>query len=774
MNLDGRIITHLSNLLADIESAHSKSTRELENACKRANEDPIFQFIAEEKFSLPTSNSSSLQRLVDQIQRLSTVSHSALQSILKTTDRFTCSYQPRWNQNSYFIVPVVAKTDENVQSLLVYLHAVSEKNKDDLSSGRLNVDDLIQDRRSLSASHDYFSALASVLLETLYLVQTYPLDTYEGLAHHHYELMFGSRVAESKSLGAAALAMFSVVYLQSILGKQFDQVAAPQNGTVLLGDIDRTGKVLPVEYLPEQIEFAIDEFGSGLKLILPRGEELPPRIEREIEPGNIRYVSTAEELLEEVLSSKEGLQGLHQARAALFKNLGPAQKEKLKTYVREGIDPQVYDRIASGQTGWTIPRRHAGGVYAVATAGRDRVDVKLSLELSGLLDESADSSELVEVVLDGSESMNEHWLPNEKTGICRMTAVLYEIKNHIDPKKQQLICGFLSHQRFDSVSAHANAQDLEAQIQDVRRANKLSHRGPFFRPVYEASLENYQDQLKRVFVISDVGSPDLRDVADLNLSSMMHFRLFKTTNTTAAQIDSPVVLYPDGKNLDKTELAKYFKQQSGSIRSVQLDFGNELPLEWEPTSGVLRRTGDQFELSFDNLNVLKYAVRVRLARQYPHEIKISTEVNDGSRTRTFSFDKSPTLTRLTPLNSILSGRLSEDEFEIWKKFETPEWVCPECSSTDSHLLDLPAARTEEVPIFKSLRSLKKGYLLMCRNSADWYFFNRGCQIFGTSFVLLDGRLHWSQARGQIDKVPSQPGFHYLRDKSRTFYICRIT
>jgi hypothetical protein len=380
----------------------------------------------------------------------------------------------------------------------------------------------------------------------------------------------------------------------------------------------------------------------------------------------------------------------------------------------------------------------------------------------------------LELILDGSDSMDEHWIPSPTTGICRMTAVLYEIRTRIDPEKQELVCGFLSHQEFDRISPQINAEELEQLLQRIRSANKLSHRGSFFRPVYESSLARYQDRLKRVFVISDSIPPDLYDLMDLNVSSMTRFGLLRNDSFTAADNEPELVLYPDGKKLDKTELDRYFKQQSGSIGDIRLNCGDALPIEWEPEEGVLSSAEDDFELHFPKVNDFKFAVRVRFADQCPHEIRVNTTINKRRSADTFEFLEYPRLYTPAPLDLTLSGTLTDEEFELWQTFETPAWVCPQCGSGENHLLHMPEARAEEIPIFPSLQRLSGGYLLLCRNLPDWRFFQNGSRHFETSFVVLDGRLHWSKHKGRVDEVNYENYFYCVRDAPLTFYICKIT
>ena len=62
-----------------------------------------------------------------------------------------------------------------------------------------------------------------------------------------------------------------------------------------------------------------------------------------------------------------------------------------------------------------------------------------------------------------------------------MTSVLYQILKCIDPKRQELVCGFLSHKDFEEIE-DATAESLEALLQGVRRRQNLAYRGSFFRP----------------------------------------------------------------------------------------------------------------------------------------------------------------------------------------------------------------------------------------------------------------------------------------------------
>jgi hypothetical protein len=273
-------------------------------------------------------------------------------------------------------------------------------------------------------------------------------------------------------------------------------------------------------------------------------------------------------------------------------------------------------------------------------------------------------------------------------------------------------------------------------------------------------------------VISDSTIHDLKDLKDLNLSSLTRLRLFPGPDYDSDDTDP--VLFPDGEKLDKDVLGRYFQRNQGAISSIEINFGKELPVEWDPQSGILNTIAEDFILQFKDVNELKYGVRVRLAYQHPHQINVKGEIIRENAKVKFSFAENPTVSTPMPLNLVISGMLPEEEFEYWRKFDTPEWRCPECGEANLHLLHLPMASAEEKPVFKSLSHLSGGYVLLCTGSRKWNFFQNGCRVDGTSFVLIDGKLHWSQARGRVEEVSCENEYYCLRTGSHNYYICRIT
>lgn len=773
----GRVNTHLDSLFAQIESALAGKKHEWEQALKRIHEDPVYRAIATGVFPMPVRSSvlsNNLQQRLQRIGQQAGARYGDIQAFLDATERFIASYHAIWDEHCYFIVPVVAKAGETKTFGLGYLQAKPKMIAPRAPSAALNIEDLTRDPRLLSFTEDYFGRIASVLMKTIYYVQHYPYDWFYTLTDHRYRLHFGCQITEGKSIGAAALAMFAVVHLQNILGDKLDHLVAPQCGTVLTGEVDVDGRVRRVEDLTDKVACAVEEFGSGLKFVLPRDEQLPESLERRIDRGNLHYVSTAEELLAAVFSSSDGFRGFEQARAALFKELTKAQKSKLKKVIIEGIDLDVYDKLPTGHSVWTTPKQHEGGVYVVSTAWNNRMDVKLSLELSGLqdADEANHRHELVAVLLDGSEPMSAHWTPAADSEICKLTAVLHEINHCIDSDKQELVCGFLSHQKFYSIKHGEAARDLEKFLQEIRQKARLQHRGSFFRPVYELLLKEHQDKLKRMYVISDCAVPDLDDLKSPNLSSLMRLRLLNNKIASGIAPEPDAILFTAQGKLDKTALGLYFQSEHGTIREIKIDLGEELPIGWEPHTGGLTLEVSHFVLRFE-VNELKSEIKIQMAYERPPAIKINGQISRDEGPTAFAFAEHPTLTALKPLELARSGRLQPEEFEAWRKFDTSEWRCPACDSSESHLLDAPEGRFRERLVLASLRELSGGYLLMRAGSPDWVFFQTGYQTAGVAFAVIDGELHWSQARGHVEEVPYESGFYCLRTDAEVFYLGRV-
>ncbi|MEW6209237.1 MAG: hypothetical protein AB1631_12775 [Acidobacteriota bacterium] len=770
MSLDaisfGKINSHLDRLFAGLESVLAASERELAQSLDTIHEDPVYRSIAG-GFPMPVASSPSSERLR---QRISSISEKAgarrsiLKAFLDAVERFLESHPSRWPDQGYFIVPVMAESGQSRDAGMVYLQAVPRL----LVTEKLHIEDLTRDRNLLTATKDYFGKIASALMKTVYYVQIPPFELYDTLTHYTYRLQFGCQITEGKSIGAAALATFALVHFQTMLGEQFHNVVAPRCGTFLTGEVDVDGRVHQVEDAAEKVACALEEFGPDLRFILPNENRLPLYLEQRIAPGNLHYVNTAEELLAAVFSSADDFRGLDQARAALFRLLSPVQRSTLRKLIIPGIASDVYEKMAEKRGAWTTPRRQEGGVYALSTAWRDRLDIRLSLELSGLQEanESNGGREMVEIILDGSEQMSEHWITDQTTGVCRMTTALFEIDRRINPDAQDLVCGFLSHQEFYTVRHGMLASEIEALIQKIRREHRLEHRGPFFRPVYESSLRKYHDRLKRVYILSDHRAPDLDDLKEPNLSSLKHLRLLTEGEEEA------VALFEEGGKLSPSTLDRYFQRERGTISEIQIDLGDELPVEWEPAEGTLDMEEESFIFRF-KVDDLRSEVRIRLANQHPHSFKISGRILRDDGPASFSFVEHPTLSALAPLHSPDVIRLTDEEFEAWLRFETPGWRCPSCGSSESHLLDAPEGRFRERIVFESLRHLSDGYVLMRKGAAESIFFRTGCQVSGLSFVVISGSLYWSQTRGRVAEVPYENGFYCLRTGSDVFYLCRV-
>jgi hypothetical protein len=763
----GKIITHLDRLFARLESALAAGEREVAQSLNAIREDQVYRSIAGGfPMPVPTSPSSEiLRRRIASINARAGEYLSGIKTFLDAAARFIESYSAGWTDQGYFIVPVMAESRESRQSGLVYLQAVPRL----LVTEKLHIEDLTRDRNLLTATKDYFGKIASALMKTIYYVQTYPFELYDTLTHYTYRLQFGCQITEGKSIGAAALATFALVHFQTMLGEQFHNVVAPRCGTLLTGEVDVDGRVHQVEDAAEKVACALDEFGPDLRFVLPNENRLPLHLEQRIAAGNLHYVNTAEELLAAVFSSADDFRGLDQARAALFRQLSPVQKSSLGKYTIRGIAPDVYERMADRRGAWTTPRRQEGGVYALSTAWRDRLDIRLSLELSGLQEASAANGgrELVEIILDGSHQMSEHWIADPSTGVCRMTSALFEIGKRIDPESQDLVCGFLSHQEFYPVRYGMLASEIEAFIQGIRREGKLEHRGPFFRPVYESSLRKYHDRLKRVYILSDDRAPDLDDLKEPNLSSLKHLRLF-----WEGEEDEAIALFDAEGKLSQSMLDRYFQRERGTISEIDIDLGDQLPVEWEPAEGSLDMEGEDFILRL-KVDDLRIEAKIRLANQHPHSFKIGGRILHEDGPAKFSFIEHPTLSALSPLRPPETVRLTDEEFDVWRRFETPEWRCPSCGSSESHLLDAPEGRFREKMVFERLRHLSGGYVLMRRGASEAIFFRTGCQISGFSFVVIAGRLHWSQTRGRVEEVAYENGFYCLRTGSDAFYLCRV-
>ncbi len=785
----GKVYTHLNQLLQDIDSTFQTGTRpsqkNIDKLTRKINADPIYKSIEKRIFRAPVQKFPLLNEINKRLANLEQLSSDLDydQSLKDYLTNFVTninyfinnSYKSGWDKkDSYFIIPVIAKADEPKEKAgMVYIKLGVPGSGS--PEKRLQIDDLTDDPDLLSFTKDYFGNICAALLNSFYFVQMYPFGRYHGLTNHRYSLHFGSRISEGKSMGVAALAMFIIAHLNSVLGAEYHDVIAPTCGTVLTGEIDSQGNVKPVGDIEKKIIAIHKEFGPGIKLILPYGVSIPDSIK--LDRGNLFYVSNIEQLLAELLFCQGRPGSLDEARTAVFRKLSSPQINELKKYVKSGIDPGIYENMIRGRGSSLTPKKSEEGIYSISKAWHDLVDVRFGLEDTAFRNEEVDvkpEKELILVIIDGSEQMDQHWAVGDNK-INRITNVLYEIAQKFDPLKRELKCGFLSYHVFISIKSGAQPLKIEEQIQEIRETNGLRKRGSFFRPVYEALLREYATRSKLLYLITDSSIYDLEDLGYINVSAFKRWRLFSDVEYNSESED--IILFPDGKALNRKVLARDFFIEQGLIRKIQINFGDELPIDWQPQTGNMIKSGDDFIISWDNIDGLKYDVRAKFANQHPQSLKITGNVKRGQKLVEFAFTEYPMISAVKSIMTNQEGQLNKDELEKWQTICHPQKKCPypECQETEVHLFHKPGGRIFERPIFSSLSHLEgDGYLLMMENSAEWIYFVTGYQLAdGVSFVTMNGSLYWSQAKGHLERVPSRNNVYHLQFFEKKYYLKKM-
>ncbi|MGH9853572.1 MAG: hypothetical protein ACREBD_27350 [Blastocatellia bacterium] len=800
----GKVFTHLIALLTEVEAALRRGDASLEQIAGWLDRDEVYIAISEGAFVAPVRQSRKIKELrerVESIRRLIADSkgrRAALEPFLKTIERFLDSGGGAWQQKyGYFIVPVIGSTEQlgeqsgeqsggqpGEQPGLVYLRSLRKQRMQNVAQRRLNIEDLTQDPRLIG----YFDSLAVVLMKRFFFVRHYPYDPYTGLADFSYPLHFGGQITEGKSVGAAALAMFALNYLQSVLGDaSYTSVVAPQVGTLLTGEIDPQGRVLRIEYLEQKVQCAIDEYGPDLKVIVPDREPLPTHLENSIKSGNIFYVGTVEELLAAVLSTRGDSRGLGRAREAVFKARPPNEIAELAHHLL----PDVPDEIYYKGFGWTEPVPHEQGVYSLTKAWNDRLDIALGPDAFSLTHDAPDQSQqkkLIQVILDGSAVMDGHWTPDPASGVSRMAIALYEIARSIDPAKEELVFGFLSSQHFEAYDhvRHADARSLEPILQERRGKMSLRRRGPFMRPARQQSIDLYADRQKRIYILSESDIPDLDDVADARVESFESLRLFPMKSAASLgggsgragdwQGSDQRAVFSEESKTDQELLSRYFHKQAATMPEIELDIGADLPVEWEPVEATVSRLDARYVLRSQNAKAIQWKFRVRLATQYPHQVTVKGSLTRDKQESNYSFTAFPAVTSLPPLQSAPEGELTAEEFELWKSISEPDGVCPDCQSQGVHIFHESSHGITRRLIFPSLAELKSGWLVLRAAERRWLFFKTGCQIEGLSIALVDEKLQRSEAGGHLAPIPDAPeggGLYRLDNQRGTFYLSRI-
>jgi hypothetical protein len=781
----GRIFSHLLSMvdaITDLVKAKNFNERDWSRVIGTVSGDKVYIGISSRQFRSPvTPESGPLKMLSDAVQILDKTTAGndfpekyrlSARNIVSNLGSFVRSHSIKvWSESDSFItIPVIAETGDGRRSGMVFLKTTARGLGSSASS--LDIGSLTRDRKLLSAADDYFGTIAALLLKTLYFVQYYPFNQYDGIVDASYRLCFDCQITEGRSMGAAVLALFAVTYMRSVLGEISSSTISPRCGTVITGEIDDNGTILQVEDFNEKIRCVYEELGPRAKLIIPRGQPLPQGVH--FDEGNVFPVGNAEELLAAVFSSHENPRALDEARAALFKRLAPEQKRLLISVLIVGMHTSVFDQISQGGGARLNPRVKQGGIYRISKAFQDLIEMRLALEPDGVLDRSdgeRPQKELIQVILDGSASMDYFWIANK--GISRLTSVLFEIAKRVDPQREELMLGFLSHDRFYELQVERPAVEIEAMIQGIREENNLRKRGAFFRFSYEGSLKSHGAQLKRVYVISNSKIPDEHDLSDINVSSFVRFYLTPRDWSGAEDL----ILFPNTEkdaHLDKEVLAGCFHRQAGKITELSICFDNELPLHWLPYTGNLTREDDRYRLTWKNLDELSIKIAIGMAGERPHELQVAAKIRRKSEVD-YTFNEYPTVCGIQADFETRQGNLSDAEFDLWKTICSPGRECPICGNPEMHLSHMkPRTVFSFESVFQGISrlDLRDGFLLHQEGSRQWAFFRTGYGAGDVRLVLCDGRLHYSTAKGKLDALREENGFYSLSAAHARYHIMK--
>ena len=768
----GKIFTHVLELLSVAEEDLKNKKPDLKEITGRLNVDPVYQAISAGELACPVRHpphAKRLQQVIGEIRNAIEASKDkslALTPFLQTIEKFLAEGGGSWSRpNAYFMVPVI---DELDQAGLVYLRCVLKPHTRNIAQRRFNIEDLTQDPRLI----EYFDSLAVALMKRFYFVKDFPRDPYIGLADYSYRLHFDCQITEGKSVGAAAISMFALTYLQNMLGTTYLNLVAPQVGTLMTGEIGSDGRVLRVDNLEKKVRCAVDEFGQELKVIVPNSEPLPSHLESRIKKGNIFYVGTVEELLAAVLSTGRDSRGLDKARAAVFQSLPQEQKDELILHLLPEVPPNIYD----GGYRWVEPVSHVQGVYSITNAWNDRVDIAIATDPLILLREENLSFDrkLIQVILDGSANMDGYWEADPHTGISRIAAALFHFAAGFNPANEDLVVGVLGYPHFEPVNHGALSTDLEARLQQIRASFALRDRGPFMRPARQESHKQFFNRRKRVFILSESGESKIPDLWDFEDSRVESFQVLELNSSNGA---SEKALFSDGGQVNQDLLNGFFQNQVAKMPEIRMDFGNDLPIEWEPIDATVSRVDDRYLISWSNDEAPKWSVRVRLANQYPHQVKVSGILNRSGQLLDYSFAVFPTITSLPLLTFLQEGDLTEEETRKWRAICSADQPCPECGGTDVHVLHKGRFKVSKTIMFPSLEKLTRGWLALRENNSHWSFFLTGLQLGGISIALIDGRLQYSEAAGYLEPVPDAAGgggLYRLETNNGVYYFCYLT
>jgi hypothetical protein len=221
-------------------------------------------------------------------------------------------------------------------------------------------------------------------------------------------------------------------------------------------------------------------------------------------------------------------------------------------------------------------------------------------------------------------------------------------------------------------------------------------------------------------------------------------------------------------------LRRHFSKEQGTIKSLEVRLGKEMPVEWDPSTGLLCRDGETFFLRWEFTD-FKARLRIRMAYQCPVSLEYRGQLNRDGGSLSFKFVEACKAAHTEDLHTVTTGNLSDSDFELWKTICSPGRKCPICDRAEVHLLEEvdPLSFRSQL-MFTDLRLLRQGWVMLRANQRQWHFFRTGLQIEGITFVVLDGVLHWSQARGRVFPLERGGDVYTLSlAAGGPFYLCRV-
>lgn len=411
---------------------------------------------------------------------------------------------------------------------------------------------------------------------------------------------------------------------------------------------------------------------------------------------------------------------------------------------------------------------HANGLLSTCQIWNDRLDLAVAPDALSLTRRAGSPAvrSLVQVIVDGSAAMDTHWARDPGLDSSRIAAAVFQIALRLDPQREDLVVGFLSCGHFEAVNSHDKTPAIEATLNRVRERERLRQRGSFVRPVREASRQTYAAQPKRIVLLSESDVPDWEDVEDFQVESCERFRL-KATGLS----EEPAVFTEDGRS--NKDLLDRFRHPVVTIPEFRVSVGPELPLEVEPSDGVISRRDDGYCIKWpDDPTALHWQIRLRLSGPAPAQVKISGVLaRDGERCE-ISFPALATQTRLEPMGQVTRGLLGETEAACWQILCDPETACSECGRRNVHFFHDDYLRImRPQPVFP-LPVHEEGWLLLRSGDPEWVAFQTGCSFEGLSIAYVDKQLHWSEGGLHLQHVPrdGEDRLYRLEHGGRTLYI----